>query len=446
MSLPRYSEYKDSGITWLGNVPNQWHISPLKHLAEFVNGCVFKPGSWSESGTPIIRIENLNGSLNFNFYDGDIDERHHVSTGDLLFGWSGNRGTSFGPFVWQATGPYFLNQHIFKVQPISCNARWLYWCLRAVTAHVEDQATGIIGMVHVTKGDLGAIKVPVPMVSEQLAIAEFLDCETAKIDSLIAEQEKLIAQLAEKRLAVICYAVTKGLRPNTAMKETSLTWLGKVPTHWKVTQLKRLCDRITDGAHISPETEGGVYSFVSTKDLDGDSIDFDNCLLTSPSSYEYLHRTGCRPAVGDVLFSKDGTIGRTVVVRDDREFVVASSLIIITPSPNMLDTDFLNYLCKSSVVSGQVESFIKGAGLPRLSIQNLLKVVGLFPPIEEQRAIAAYLKVETERIDVLSTAAERAVALLKERRSALIAATVTGQIDVRGFVEQGEATFEAIAA
>ena len=447
MSLPRYREYKESGAPWLGRVPNGWEISPLKHLAEFLNGCVFKPGSWSESGVPIVRIENLNGSLNFNFFDGEIDERHHVSKGDLLFGWSGNRGTSFGPFKWKLNGLYFLNQHIFKVQSLGCNASWLYWCLRAVTAHVEDQATGIIGMVHVTKGDLGAIKVPVPSISEQLDIAVFLDSETAKIDALIIEQEKLIALLAEKRQATISYAVTKGVIPNAPMKDSGVAWLGEVPAHWEVTQLKRLCNRITDGAHISPETEGGTYSFVSTKDLDGDSIDFENCLLTSPSSFDYLQRTGCRPAAGDVLFSKDGTIGRTVVVRDGREFVVASSLIIITPSVGMLDSDFLNYLCKSSIISGQVEGFVKGAGLPRLSIQNLLKVVGVFPPIDEQSAISAYLKVETRKFDVLSAAAERAVALLKERRAALITAAVTGQVDVRGAVSHAPTErLEAIAA
>ena len=447
MSLPRYREYKESGAPWLGRVPNGWEVSPLKHLAEFLNGCVFKPGSWSESGVPIIRIENLNGSLNFNFFDGEIDERHHVSKGDLLFGWSGNRGTSFGPFKWKSNGLYFLNQHIFKVQSLGCNASWLYWCLRAVTAHVEDQATGIIGMVHVTKGDLGTIKVPVPPISEQLDIAVFLDSETAKIDALIIEQEKLIALLAEKRQATISHAVTKGVIPNVPMKDSGVAWLGEVPAHWEVTQLKRLCNRITDGAHISPETEGGTYSFVSTKDLDGDSINFENCLLTSPSSFDYLQRTGCRPAAGDVLFSKDGTIGRTVVVRDGREFVVASSLIIITPSVGMLDSDFLNYLCKSSIISGQVEGFVKGAGLPRLSIQNLLKVVGLFPPIDEQSAISAYLKVETRKFDVLSAAAERAVALLKERRAALITAAVTGQVDVRGAVSHAlTERLEAIAA
>jgi type I restriction enzyme S subunit len=171
---------------------------------------------------------------------------------------------------------------------------------------------------------------------------------------------------------------------------------------------------------------------VSTKDVYDDSIDFENALLTSKTSFDYMVRSGCRPQVGDVLFSKDGTIGRTVVVQEDREFVVASSLIIIRPTKSTLDSDFLNCLCQSRVVASQVESLVKGAGLPRLSIQNLVKVFGCFPPLDEQIAVATFLKVELANFGALAAEAQRAIDLLQERRTALISAAVTGQIDVRG--------------
>lgn len=431
MSLPRYPAYKDSGVEWLGAIPIAWKPTPLKHLAEFANGCVFKPGSWSESGTPIIRIENLNGSDSFNFYNGDVDQKNHVVEGDLLFGWSGNRGTSFGPYLWRRKGTYFLNQHIFRIVDAKCVRGWLFWCLKAVTTHVEDQATGIIGMVHVTKGDLGAVKVPVPSAEEQSAIADLLDRETGKIEALIAAQEMLLALLAEKRQAVISRAVTCGLKPNSQMKKSGVPWLGDVPTNWVVCSIKRMTLVITDGAHVSPEIEGGVYDFVSTKDVSDSGIDYDGALKTSRASYDYLVRTGCKPLRGDVLFSKDGTIGRTVVVDEEREFVVASSLIIIRPDATVLDSLFLHYLCQSTVVRQQVESFVKGAGLPRLSIQNLTKVLGIFPSLSEQHAIAQFLKGSEKKWSALKATAERAIALLEERRSALISAAVTGKIDVR---------------
>ena len=434
MSFPAYPELSDSGVEWLGQVPHQWAIVPVKHLADFVNGEAFKPGEWSSEGVPIIRIQNLNGGDTFNFYNGEVEQRYHVQCGDLLFGWSGNRGTSFGPFIWKREGLHYLNQHIFKVIPKGVNSDWLYWCLRAVTEYIEQQAHGIIGMVHVTSGKLGSIPVPKIDDAQQAAIAAFLDRETAKIDQLVAEQEQLIALLKEKRQAVISHAVTKGLSPDAPMKDSGIEWLGEIPAHWEVTALKRLCVKITDGAHISPETEGGTQAFVSTKDVSDDGINFDDCLLTSESSFEYLVRTGCQPYDGDVLFSKDGTIGRTTVVRGEKAFVVASSLIIIRPDAVTLDADFLHYLCQSSVVKSQVEGFVKGAGLPRLSIQNLLRVIGTFPPIEEQVAIAEWLSSLLVGFRSLMAEAQSAITLLQERRAALISAAVTGKIDVRGLV------------
>ena len=185
MSLPRYPKYKDSGVEWLGEVPEHWELVPLKHMADFINGDAFKPSEWAESGIPIIRIQNLNGSEEFNYYQGEVEPRYLVHDGDLLFGWSGNRGTSFGPFLWRHKEVCALNQHIFRVMPRSINKYSLFWILKAVTAHVEDQAHGIIGMVHITKGDLGAISVPTPSVAEQSAIAGFLEYEMSKIDALV---------------------------------------------------------------------------------------------------------------------------------------------------------------------------------------------------------------------------------------------------------------------
>lgn len=208
-------------------------------------------------------------------------------------------------------------------------------------------------------------------------------------------------------------------------KDSGVEWLGDVPEHWEVGTIKRLSRKITDGAHISPEVENGVHAFVSTKDIAGEAIDFDNCLRTSASSYDLMVRTGCRPEKGDVLFSKDGTIGRTVVVREDDEFVVASSLIIIRPETNVLDSNYLHRLCQSTMVTNQVDAFVKGAGLPRLSVTNLTRVVGCFPPLTEQRWIAAFLDREVKKIDVLIAEQQRLIDLLKEKGQTVISHAVT---------------------
>ena len=200
---------KDSGVGWFGEIPGHWEAKRLKYLAAFVNGAAFNPAEWGTEGTPIIRIQNLNGGDAFNYTTRKLPEKYISQEGDLLFGWSGNRGTSFGPFIWSRKGEYYVNQHIFRVLPLNVMKEWFYWTLKAVTFHVERQAHGIIGMVHITRDELGAIYIPtITNVSEQQAIAEFLDRETAKIDALITKTGDAIERLKEFRTSLISAAVT----------------------------------------------------------------------------------------------------------------------------------------------------------------------------------------------------------------------------------------------
>lgn len=442
MSLPRYSEYKASGVEWLGEVPGHWDVAPLKRSFKIVGGST--PKSEQEAywdGEYIwVTPSDLSklSSMGINDSQRKITSEGLASCGTTLVPSGSIVLSTRAPIGSLAIAETELctNQGCKSLVPFAETQSQFYGYLLSVsTGELNIRGKGTT-FLELSGDELGAFKVSVPPSAEQQTIATFLDRETGKIDALIAEQQRLVELLAEKRQAVISHAVTKGLPStgsglNAAMKDSGIEWLGEVPEHWEVCAIKRMMLLITDGAHISPETEDGVYDFVSTKDLSDEGIDFDNCLKTSPSSYEYLVRTGCQPLCGDVLFSKDGTIGRTVVVKEEREFVVASSLIIIRPDSTVLDSTFLHYLCQSFLVIQQVEGFVKGAGLPRLSIQNLLKVFGVFPKLTEQCAIAGFLNNETAKFDALTTEANRAIALLQERRSALISAAVTGKIDVR---------------
>lgn len=205
--------------------------------------------------------------------------------------------------------------------------------------------------------------------------------------------------------------------------------MGQIPSHWRSVSVKHLASRITDGAHVSPDIAGGPYPFISTRDLTPAGIDFEGALTTSKESFEQLARYGCRPKSGDILFSKDGTIGRTTVVTDDREFVVASSLIIITPDIQQANPAFLDFLFQSAPVQEQVRSFVKGTGLPRISIRNLNRIKGLLPTLTEQHGISQFLTREVTRIDSLIAKQERLIELLAEKRQAIITHAVTKGMD-----------------
>jgi type I restriction enzyme S subunit len=257
----------------------------------------FKPDAWSDDGVPIIRIENLNGSPAFNCFEGAVEPRYHVTRGDLLFGWSGNRGTSFGPFLWWRDGLHYLNQHIFKLIDLRCDKAWLYWCLKAVTRTIEDEAHGIIGMVHVTRGKLGGVQIPTPPEEEQRAIGSFLDGQVAKLNELVARKRQLIEKLEEKRAALISRTIARGLPPHAALaaginprpgsRPSGTAWLGDVPGHWTVRPLMYLVEAnrpIMYGIVLpGPDVDDGV-PIVKGGDVKPGRLTLDNLCRTTRRS------------------------------------------------------------------------------------------------------------------------------------------------------------------
>jgi type I restriction enzyme S subunit len=262
--LKPYAEYKESGLPWLGQVPRHWEMRKLKHVTQFLNGLPFKPGDWKAGGIPIIRIQNLNGSDTFNYTNrDDLPAALLIQPGDLMFAWSGNRGTSFGPFQWNRKFSGYLNQHIFKLVGYVLPKRYFYYVLRAVTSHVEEQAGGIIGLVHVTKPELGSVRVPLAPSAEAAVIAKYLDAATGGINRTIRAKRKVIALLNEQKQAIIHRAVTRGLDPSVPLKPSGIPWLGDIPQHWEVLLLGRCVAHIDQGwSPVASEGEFGADQWV----------------------------------------------------------------------------------------------------------------------------------------------------------------------------------------
>ena len=327
-------------------VPDHWSLQPLKTIADFTNGEAFKPTEWTDSGIPIIRIQNLNGGDEFNYFDGEVDTRYHILPGDLLFGWSGNRGTSFGPFRWSRAGLHYLNQHIFKVST-TADFGWLYWCLKAVTVFVEQQAHGIIGMVHVTKGRLGGVYVPLPSTDEQSAIAAFLDRETSKIDALVDEQRLLIELLKEKRQALISHTVTKGLSGSVPMKDSGIEWLGQVPAHWGVGTLIRVAERVIVGiaeAAVHAYADVGIPILRSANIRAGKII--GEMLYVNP---EYAaQRSSKSIRAGDLITVRTGHAGVTAVISEELDECHCFTMLITSLSKTS-NSDYYCHWLNSAV-------------------------------------------------------------------------------------------------
>lgn len=251
MSLPRYPKYKDSGVEWLGEVPEHWDIAPFKQFVDIQNGTDHKHVEEAE-GYPVLGSGGVFAYASDFLYDGE----------SVLLG---RKGTIDKPL--HVTGRFWTVDTMYwtKIRP-NASGRFAYYTALDIPFDYYSTNTALPSM---TKGALSAHLVARPALAEQTHIAAFLDRETAKIDALVAEQERLIELLKEKRQAVISHAVTKGLNPSAPMKDSGSEWLGEVPAHWAATRLKHATSLIVDCPHETPTlTDDGDYLLLPHPSLD----------------------------------------------------------------------------------------------------------------------------------------------------------------------------------
>lgn len=421
-----YPAYKDSGVEWLGAVPADWKPTTLSYLADYFNGYPFAPEQWSCEGIPIVRIAQLTGKPFDNFYDGAAPEHLRVEDGDLLFSWS----ATIDCFIWDR-GPAWLNQHIFRVLPSKeADKRFLYHLLRHVAPKLADFDAHGSTMRHIKKESLKE-RIFVPSLSTQVAIAAHLDRETARIDALITKKTRFIELLREKRQALITHAVTKGLDPNVPMKDSGVEWLGEVPEHWAVCKLsfryavelgKMLDEKRIDGKNLMP--------YLRNQDVQWDAINTQNLPEMDIYPSELSRYTVC---AGDLLVCEGGDVGRAAIWRGNGdETGFQKALHRLRPRSARTDTaEFFFFSLMTAKVRGVFEESDAKATIAHLPAEKFRQYRFAFPPQSEQYQISAYLREQTARLDTLMEKTTRSIDLIKERRSALITAAVTGLIDLR---------------
>lgn len=221
---------KDSGIEWIGEIPEGWEVSKLKYLGRYVNGYPFKPDDWGDKGKPIIRIQDLTGSNDSpNYYDGDIDAKYHIKNGDILVSWA----ATLDAFIWNK-GDGLLNQHIFKAIPQEekITSYFFFWMIKEAMQNMNNDNKHGIFMQHVTLDVFNNFPVPLPPLSEQKRIATYLFQKISKADIMLDDTLSSITGYKKLKQAVITQAVTKGVRGEREMKDSGVEWIGEIPKEW----------------------------------------------------------------------------------------------------------------------------------------------------------------------------------------------------------------------
>lgn len=444
MSFPRYPAYKDSGVAWLGEVPAHWDVAPLKRGFLVTLGKMLQPDSSGPEDAllPYLRAANIQWT------GVDVSDVKHMwlssrdrkqlalRHGDLLVSEGGDVGRSC---LWADEVPNCSFQNsVNRVRAIEGGStRFLYYWMSTIKDKgYVDVLCNKSTIAHFTAEKVAAVPVPFPSVQEQHGIAGFLDRETAKIDALMAEQEQLIALLKEKRQAVISRAVTQGLDPSVPMKDSGVEWLGQVPAHWAVGKCGFYL-RILSG--FAFPSSGFTDDASDHRLLRGANVGVSRLKWNDTVYWQRSEGDGLddyEMVEGDLVIGMDRPLigeGMRVakVTAEDLPSLLLQRVASLKVG-NKLHADYLHYLLASEMFVAHFSPETTGVSVPHISPDQINKFVIPIPPMSEQLAIVDDVKRLLAEFGGLIVESETAISLLQERRTALISAAVTGQIDVRG--------------
>ncbi|PTL89167.1 restriction endonuclease subunit S [Halomonas litopenaei] len=445
MTFPKYPEYKVSRVEWLGEVPAHWGVVPLRGAAK-QEAYSFTDGDWVE--TPFITDEGVRLIQTGNIGVGKYREQGFRYISEETF--SKLNCTEFFPgdvLICRLADPVgraclapdlgarmitSVDVCILKTKS-EISSNFLVYFLSS-DPYLSFMASVSRGGTRerVSRSFLGSVRILMPSVEEQSSIVAFLDHETARIDALVEEQQRLIELLKEKRQAVISHAVTKGLDPDVPMKDSGVEWLGEVPAHWEVGGLTKFIGPVVDYRGRTPKkVDDGIF-LVTAKNIRDGRIDYEvSKEYADPESAKSLLERG-KPEIGDLLFTMEAPLGQVALI-DRTDIALAQRIVKFKGGEGVMMNSYLMYWLMSTSCQARMETLATGSTALGIKASKLGMIECPAPPVAEQEEIVSHIKRESAKHDVLLVEAQANIDLLQERRSALISAAVTGKIDVRGW-------------
>jgi type I restriction enzyme, S subunit len=436
--MKSYPQYKESGMEIIQQIPSHWGMAPLKFIGKIILGKMLTPedkGGYTEK--PYLRAKNIGWetvdaedikTMWFSPYELG---QYRLEQNDLLISEGGEVGRTA---IWNSELDECYIQN--SVHKVTINQEhdpryYLYHSQVFGKTGYYDSIINRVSIGHLTGEKLKDVRFAVPPLPEQQTITQFLDCKTAQIDTLIEKKQRQIDLLQEQRTARLYHVITKGLNPNAPMKASGVDWLGEIPRHWEVKQMRH-CANIDYG--ISLALEKGVTNEVPILTLRNITFEgnFDLSNVSSISRDE-MKSDDLFLKEGDLLFNwRNGSsshIGKTAYFDLDGQYTFVSFLLRLRTNSSM-DARFLQTYLNALRSAGffaaskeKVNRTFNASELGRLSV--------LIPPLAEQAEIKSYLETEVPKINNLIDLLQQHIEFMQEYRTALISEAVTGKIDVR---------------
>lgn len=427
--MQKYSKYKDSGVKWLGEIPSHWEVLAIKHVLKLKKNIVGKQSSQFDllsltlKGVVKRDMENPEGKFPASF-----DAYQIVEPNDFVFCNFDNeetpRAVGLSPYKGMITGAYDV---LFRKNPKLTDKFLIYYFLYIDDAkRFKPLYKGLRKTVPFDS--FMSYKIPIPSLQEQDAIVSYLDSVTSKIDEAIAQQQKMIDLLNERKQIIINDAVTKGLDPKAKMKDSGIDWIGRIPENWEIRKLKFLLKaNLMYGANESAESDDPSFPrYIRITDIDEDG-------WLKPDTFRSLPPLKAEPYLldkGDLLFARSGaTAGKTYLFNEDIKACFAGYLIKASLKDVMMP-EYLNYYTKSGVYDNWKKSIFIQATIPNIGADKYANLLVTLPSKKEQRDIIKYLDLEVGKVNRVVSECKEKIALLQERKQIIIDDVVTGKVKV----------------
>jgi|LSQX01.1.fsa_nt_gb type I restriction enzyme S subunit len=415
--MKRYEKYKNSGVERIGEIPAGWNVKRLKHFAKICNGKDQKEVLIDEGGYPVFGTGGEFGRASTFLYD---------KPSVLL----GRKGTIDKPFYIEE--PFWTVDTLFYTQiKESTNPKYFFYLCKTIPFDFYQESSAVPSM---TQENLNEILFSSPSLSEQAAIAAYLDHKAAQIDALIEKKELLIEKLKVQRQAIINEAVTKGLNPNVPMKDSGIEWLGEIPEHWQEAKVKHIAQingRIGFKGYTKEDlvNEGEGALTLGAKHIDKDN----NLDLSSPEyiSWEkYYESPEIMVKVGDVIITQRGSLGKVCHINKPiGDATINPSMVILNNIS--IQPRYLYFWLFSNRIQSEVNLLQANTAVPMISQFQLENFPVIFPEKDEQNEIVKYLDETLNKLKNIIDKSLDSIEKLKLYRQSLISEAVTGKIDVR---------------